>query len=59
MKSTEYIDFIVKQIGKEKVERILMVGLMNLKALIAYYLPAENVAEAKRVLFDTILDLIF
>jgi hypothetical protein len=54
MKSTDFIDFIVNQLPNEPEERILMTGLMQLRALINQYLPVELVAEKKAALFDAI-----
>lgn len=58
MKSSDFINFIVNQLPHEPEERILMTGLMQLRALINNYLPVELVAEKKAALFDAIYGVI-
>lgn len=45
---------MTKQLGHETVDQIIQVALMNIKALIDYYIPSSNVAESKRVMFETL-----
>ena len=53
-----YIEFMQKQLPAETVEQILQVSLMNLKALIAAYVPLDVVGEKKDALFNTLLTLL-
>jgi len=43
---------------RETVDQIIMVGVMNLKSLIAYYIPEDKVNEKKSSLFDLSLQLL-
>ena len=43
MSSLQYLDFVLKQIPYEKVDQIIQVALMNLSALVSYYIPVEHV----------------
>jgi hypothetical protein len=58
MTSLQYLDFVNIQMPREKVERIMTVGLMNVKDVIANYLPMEMVSQKKAIMFDTLSELI-
>jgi hypothetical protein len=58
MSSLRYLDFVVKQIPYETVDQIIQNALMNLSGLVAYYIPTHHVFEKKKVLFDTLLNLL-
>jgi len=58
MSSLQYLDFVNIQIPKEKVERILTVGLMNVKGVIANMIPLEMVGEKREIMFDTLSELL-
>ena len=58
MSSLTYFDFVVQQIGYETVEQIIQVALMNLKALINYYIPVATIPEKKTFMFAALLKLL-
>ena len=58
MSSLQYLDFVLKQIPFERVDQIIQVALMNLSALVAYYIPTQFVAEKKKAMFETLLNLL-
>jgi ADP-heptose:LPS heptosyltransferase len=47
-----------KQLPHETIEQIISVALMNLSALIFYYIPIEQVAEKQEKMFRTLLQLL-
>lgn len=58
MSSLQFCDFIVKQIPYEQVDQIIQVALMNLSALVSYYIPTQHVLEKKRLMFETLMKLL-
>jgi hypothetical protein len=58
MSSLQYFDFVSKQIPYENVDQIIQVALMNLSALVSYYIPISHVIEKKKIMFDTLLGLL-
>ena len=58
MSSLQYFDFVVQQLGYETVDQIIIVALMNLRALIDNYIPTQHVLEKKRVMFETLLKVL-
>lgn len=58
MSSLQYLDFVLKQIPYERVDQIIQVALMNLSALVAYYIPTQFVAEKRKAMFETLLNLL-
>ena len=58
MSSVQYFDFVVKQIPYESVDQIIQVALMNLSALVSYYIPHQHVLEKKKIMFETLLNLL-
>lgn len=57
MSSLKYVEFVQKQLPHENIDIIIDVALMNLRVLIANYIPVEEVAEKKNVMFGTLLTL--
>ena len=58
MSSLSYIEFVQKQLPHETIDSIIDVALMNLRVLIAYYIPVEHIAEKKNAMFSTLLTLL-
>ncbi len=58
MSSTQYFNFVNKQLAHETVEQIISTGLMNLSALIFYYLPEEQVLDRQKQIFETLMALL-
>lgn len=58
MTSLQYCDFVQQQLPRETVDQIIQLGVMNLKSLIAYYIPEEKVLEKKSSLFDLSMQLL-
>jgi hypothetical protein len=52
------MDFVQKQLPHETVEQIIAVGLMNLRGLIAYYIPQELVPAKQLIMFETLISLL-
>ena len=58
MSSLQYIDFVQNQLPHETVDQIISVGIMNLRVLIARYIPNELVSEKRDILFETMVTLL-
>jgi len=58
MSSLKFIEFVQNQMPVETVDQIITVGLMNLRSLISFYIPHDQVKEKKFVLFDTLVGLL-
>ena len=58
MSSIQYFDFVIKQIPYESVDQIIQVALINLSALVSYYIPPQHVFEKKKIMFETLLNLL-
>ena len=40
------------------MDQIIQVALMNLSALVSYYIPHQHVLEKKKIMFETLLNLL-
>ena len=58
MSSLQYLEFVIQQIPYETVDQIIQVALMNLSALVSYYIPTSFVLEKKKAMFDVLLGLL-
>ena len=58
MTSLKYTEFVQKQLPHETVDQTIAVALMNLKVLIAYYIPTEFSAEKKDTMFAALITLL-
>lgn len=58
MSSLQYLDFVIQQIPYERVDQIIQVALMNLSALVSYYIPSSVVLEKKKAMFEVLLGLL-
>lgn len=58
MSSLKYFEFVNKQLPHESVSQTLAYALMNLSALINYYLPTHLVLEKQKEMFNTLTELL-
>jgi hypothetical protein len=58
MSSLQYLDFVIRQIPYESVDQIIQSALMNLSALVSYYIPTRFVLEKKKAMFDVLIGLL-
>lgn len=58
MSSAQFFDFVVKQLPLETVEQSIVATLMQLRQLIAYYLPVDQIKEARHKMFGTLYEML-
>lgn len=58
LSSIQYFQFILKAMPKETVEQTLSSILMNLGALINYYMPTDMIKPSKEKMFSTLLGIL-
>ena len=58
MSSVQFFNFVIKQLPYETVEQIISVALMNLNALLSFYIPQEHVLEKRSQMFEMLVGLL-
>lgn len=58
MSSVEYFDIVLNQLPQEPIEEVLSTTLMRLAALIANYIPKNQISQRKKQMFDSLLNLL-
>ena len=58
MSSIQYYNFVAKQLPLETVEQTIAFSLMNLKSLIAYYIPTDLVNKYKSQMFPVLHEML-